>query len=161
MSAAALHLAATRAGADGWTFPLDVLMLVGIGFVSDPWSPMAQLWPAVRAGFRREPLRGPITISTRAMAVRAGRCLIAGLAATGAALSVECSVQWSAFRMSARVDMPVLASRRIAGVQIDLGLRQHSGPLVVRSTTMLPRQAPGRSPNSATSLSRGTRSSHR
>ncbi|WP_449352742.1 hypothetical protein [Streptomyces shaanxiensis] len=34
-------------------------------------------------------------MSTRAMAVRAVRCLIAGLAAAGAALSVECSVQWS------------------------------------------------------------------
>lgn len=97
MSAAALHLAATRSGADGWTILLAVLMLVGIGFVSDPWSPMAKLWPAVRAGFRREPMPRPITISARAIAVRAGRCLIAGLAATGAALSVECSVQWSAW----------------------------------------------------------------
>ncbi|MFE3526902.1 hypothetical protein ACFXOD_36050 [Streptomyces sp. NPDC059161] len=97
MSAAALHLAATRSGADGWTFLLDVLMLAGIVFVSDPWSPLAQLWPAVRAGFRREPAPRPIVVSTQAMAVRAGRCLIAGLAAAGAALSVECSVEWSAW----------------------------------------------------------------
>ncbi|MFE9123730.1 hypothetical protein [Streptomyces sp. NPDC007172] len=98
MSAAALHLAATRSGADGWTFLLDVLMLAGIVFVSDPWGPLAQLWPAVRAGFRREPApRLPIVVSSRAMAVRAGRCLIAGLAAAGAALSVECSVEWSAW----------------------------------------------------------------
>ncbi|MGV9351250.1 helix-turn-helix domain-containing protein [Streptomyces spiralis] len=97
MSAAALYVAATRSGADGWTILLDVLMLVGIGFVSDPWGPMAQLWPAIRAGLRREPMPRPITISARAMAVRAGRCLLAGLAATGAALSVECSVQWSAW----------------------------------------------------------------
>ncbi|MFF3166806.1 helix-turn-helix domain-containing protein [Streptomyces sp. NPDC003273] len=97
MSAAALYMAATRSGADGWTILLDVLMLVGIVFVSDPWGLMAQLWPAIRAGLRREPMTRPITISARAMAVRAGRCLLAGLAATGAALSVECSVQWSAW----------------------------------------------------------------
>ncbi|MET9914458.1 helix-turn-helix domain-containing protein [Streptomyces sp. NPDC006476] len=97
MSAAALHVAATRSGATGWTIPLDLLMLVGVVFVSDPWSPLAQLWPTVRAGFRREPMPRPITVSTRAMAVRAVRCLIAGLAATGAALSVESSVQWSAW----------------------------------------------------------------
>ncbi|MFE3685401.1 helix-turn-helix domain-containing protein [Streptomyces sp. NPDC059095] len=97
MSAAALHLAATRSGADGWMFLLDLLMLLGIIFVSDPWSPMAQLWPAVRAGFRREPMPRPITVSTQALAVRAVRCLIAGLAAAGAALSVECSVEWSAW----------------------------------------------------------------
>jgi hypothetical protein len=72
-------------------------MLIGVVFVSDPWSPFAQLWPAVRAGFRREPMPRPITVSTQAMAVRAVRCLIAGLAAAGAALSVECSVQWSAW----------------------------------------------------------------
>ncbi|MFG3207777.1 helix-turn-helix domain-containing protein [Streptomyces sp. NPDC048192] len=97
MSAAALHLAATRSGAGGWTVLLDVLMLVGIGFVIDPWGPMAQLWPAIRAGLRREPMTRPITISARATAVRAGRCLLAGLAAAGAALSVQCSVQWSAW----------------------------------------------------------------
>ncbi|WP_328834745.1 helix-turn-helix domain-containing protein [Streptomyces europaeiscabiei] len=97
MSAAALHLAATRSGADGWTIMIDLLMLVGIGFVSDPWSPLAQLWPAVRSGFRREPMPRPITVSSQAIAVRAGRCLVAGLAATGAALSVECSVEWSAW----------------------------------------------------------------
>ncbi|SEF18978.1 helix-turn-helix transcriptional regulator [Streptomyces sp. Ag109_O5-10] len=97
MSAAALLVAAARSGAGGWTFLLSMLMLVGVGVVSDPWGPVAQLWPAIRAGLRREPLSRPITISARAMAVRAGRCLIAGLAATGAALSVECSVQWSAW----------------------------------------------------------------
>lgn len=39
----------------------------------------------------------------------------------------------------------ITADRR---VQIDLGLRQHPGPLVVQSTTMVPKQAPGRSQNS-------------
>lgn len=97
MSAAALYLAATKAGTDSWTMLLDVLMLVGICFVSDPWNPMAQLWPAARAAFRREPIPRPITVSARAMAVRAGRCLIAGLAAAGTALSVECSMQWNAW----------------------------------------------------------------
>ncbi|MFE2070661.1 helix-turn-helix domain-containing protein [Streptomyces sp. NPDC059467] len=97
MSGAALLVAAARSGAGGWTFLLSMLLLFGVGLVSDPWGPVAQLWPAIRAGLRREPLSRPITISARAMAVRAGRCLIAGLAATGAALSVECSVQWSAW----------------------------------------------------------------
>lgn len=96
MSAAALYLAASKSGADGWKVLLVVLLLAGIGLVSDPWSPIAQLWPAFRAGFRRESRSWPtITISAQAMAVRVGRCLVAGLAATGAALCVQCSVQWS------------------------------------------------------------------
>ncbi|WP_338704047.1 helix-turn-helix domain-containing protein (plasmid) [Streptomyces sp. Q6] len=97
MSAAALYLAADRSGADGWKFLLGVLMLAGVVLVSDPWSPLAQLWPAFRAGFRREPVPWHITISTRAMAVRVGRFLSAALAAVGAALSVQCSVAWSAW----------------------------------------------------------------
>ncbi|MGW6261936.1 helix-turn-helix domain-containing protein [Streptomyces sp. NPDC055085] len=97
MSSAALIVAADQANADGWKFLLTLLMLAGIALVSDPWSPLAQLWPVFRSSFRREPVPWQITISTRAMAVRAGRCLSAGLAAIGAATSVECSVQWSAW----------------------------------------------------------------
>ncbi|MFB6718442.1 MULTISPECIES: recombinase family protein [unclassified Streptomyces] len=60
--------------------------------------------------------------------------------------------------------LPLESTHRHAGpgvtvdrrVQIDLGLRQHPGPLVVQSITMVPKQAPRCSQNSATSLSRGT-----
>lgn len=119
MSAAALYLAASRSGADGWKVLLAAQMLIGLCFVGDPWGPIGQLWPAFRSGFRRESMPGPITISTRSMVIRATRWGSAGLAATGAALSVQCSVQWSAWWL-----FPLLpATAACAGFAV-LGLDQ-------------------------------------
>ncbi|MFD4756904.1 helix-turn-helix domain-containing protein [Streptomyces sp. NPDC058426] len=97
MSATALHMAASRAGVEGWNVLLGLLLVVGVALVGDPWSPITRFWPVFRAAFRREQMPPPVPVSVRSLAVRAGRCLSAGAACVGVALSVQCSVEWSSW----------------------------------------------------------------
>ncbi|KAB2587627.1 coiled-coil domain-containing protein [Streptomyces arboris] len=71
-----------------------LLILAGLLLVADPWEPLAKLWKFVRSLIRQEQPGETLAISSRALALRGGRCLGALLTATGVALSAQAAGTW-------------------------------------------------------------------
>ncbi|MEV5295378.1 hypothetical protein AB0K64_29640 [Streptomyces sp. NPDC053741] len=71
-----------------------LLALAGLLLVADPWEPLAKLWRFARSLIQQRDFGETLTISSRALAVRGGRCLGALLTATGVGLSTQAAGTW-------------------------------------------------------------------
>ncbi len=128
MSAALAHAAVTRAHASGWTFPLDLMMLVGLTLCADPWEPAHRLWPWVRAALRGDHIPGPIRFSAQGAALRAVRCSAAVLATAGAVLCLTAATDWGGWCL-----LPLLPATAASAAYAVVGRDRHLG-LVVQET---------------------------